>query len=83
MSAAGAYFGATVAGSASGVEVAAADVLHGDVVIAIADPDVVDPDDMGVIELRNGLAFLDEPLGKSAVGGERGRHHLQRDGTLQ
>ena len=65
------------------VERLALDVLHRDVVDAVALADVVDDDNVGVIEARSepGLALeTGEPLG---VAAELGRQHLQRDGPIE
>ncbi len=64
-------------------EVTATDVLHGDVVMLLGDPDVVDTDDMRVRELRDRLTFLDKTLRECLVGGQRRRHHLERYRTIE
>ena len=57
-------------------EAPARDQLHRDVRRAVGDPDVVDPDHVGVVDLRHRPRLADQPIGQRAVGAVQ---QLERD----
>ena len=61
----------------------ALDVLHDEVVVAARLADVDGLDDVGVVELAGGLAFLVEPLDVLRVLGETLGQDLDRDGAVE
>lgn len=65
------------------VQRAARDVLHHHEVDALLFADVVDGDDIGMIERRCGLRFLDEPQLARCLTEIFRTQHLDRDETVQ
>ena len=58
-------------------------VFHHDVVGAALLAPVVDPHDVGVVEIGRRLGFATEALDKAWVVGELGEENLQRDFTIE
>ena len=64
-------------------EGAALHVFHGHEVGVTAAAPVIDPDDVGVIQVGGRLGFAAESLDKSGVGGELGEQHLDGDRSVE
>ena len=65
-------------------EIAARQVLHREVMqLRRRDADVVHRDDVRMRERGEHARFLQEALGELRIGGERRRHHLDRDFALK
>ena len=60
------------------LEAFARDELHGDVMVALVDPGVVDGDDVGVGQAADDAGLAQETLGEGGVGGKLGGQHLER-----
>ena len=57
--------------------------LHGEVVDALLDAELVDRDDVGVRQLDRGLRFVHEALDEGVVGGELGADLLDHELLLE
>ena len=65
-------------------EIAAGQVLHREIMqLRRRDADVVDRDDVRMRERRQHARFLQEAFGERGVGGQRRRHHLERDFAIE
>ena len=64
-------------------EVAALDELHAEVALAVVLADLVDRDDAGVVEQRDGLGLVLEPAQLGVVGQDAGLDHLEGDGPVE
>ena len=59
-------------------QVITAHILHGEVVESLMLTDVIDGDDMGMDQLADDSRLAQKALTETGIGGEHGRHHLQR-----
>jgi hypothetical protein len=66
-----------------GAQVLAVDVLHGEVVVAVALADVVHATDVGVRDLPGEAHLLSESEDAVGVPGERSGKELDRDGVIE
>ena len=64
-------------------EVAPVDELHAEVALAVVLADLVDRDDAGVVEQRDGLGLVLEPAQLGVVGQHAGLDHLEGDGPVE
>ncbi len=78
-----AAFGSSLYRSSSETQAAARDELHAEVVLAVVLADLVDRDDAGVIEQRDGLGLVLEPPQLVVAGEQPGLEHLQCDGAVE
>ena len=59
------------------------DELHAEVALAVVLADLVDRDDAGVVEQRDGLGLVLKPTQLGVVGQEPGLHHLESDRPVE
>jgi len=79
----GASMGVRVVADHVFIEAATLDVTHAEEQLAIEITDLVDGDDVGVIEIRDGFRFRAETLHLVFTGETSGENGLQGDGAVQ
>ncbi len=64
-------------------QVLAADVLHGEVVAAVVDAEVVDVDDVRMVELRRQARLVEEHVDEIGLRGEVRQNTFHREALLE
>ena len=64
-------------------QIDAVHVFHEEPAVACHFPEIINADNVGMLEAREGLALPGEPLHKGRIGGEAGSHDLESSQPVQ